>query len=970
MSEDVFLKRYKALNKAQKEAVDAIEGPVMVIAGPGTGKTTVLTLRIANILKKTDTPANGILAITYTDAGVKAVQEKLYDIIGSRAYEVAIHTFHSLASACIAEYPDHFVHISGSRQMTDVDQEILVRAIISDKKFKDLRPFGRPDTYIFSILQSIESAKREALSPSDLRKFAKDEMKRIKADESMISTRGATKGKLKAEAEDLLLKCEKTLLLADVYEKYEETKREKRLLDWSDLIMEFLFALKNDELFLRLIQERFLYLLIDEHQDTNDSQNLIMSMVAEFFDTPNIFVVGDEKQAIYRFQGASVENFLSMRKRWPMMKLISLDTNYRSHQTILDASFAMIEKNYEEGEHADLRIKLKSGGSENGRNIEVVVGEDTAAMEEHLVAGLKDISEKEPEAHVAVIVRRNRDLDRVIRLLESSGIPVSSKRSIDIFHHPIGALYFDLLTWVCDNSRLDALANTLSAGLWDLPFDESVEIIRELRAGKVNALKSIKSLDKLRTAALEDGAAAFVILAADVSGLSQTISRDPAFVQVWRGITALAESIAKDTRTDNPIMLAKQMLAYKESAESKSVKVSVGAPDLPIQAMTAHGSKGLEFDYVFLPYASNESWIGRARGSSFVLPKKAAGDDMRDLRRLFYVALTRARRHVVILSASEEQDGRKLTPLRFISELDPNLLSKSTLPRSRGGPTAKAYTKREGRGEKIIALAKETLLTSGLSVTALNHFLNCPSEFIYESVLKMPQAPSASATKGTAMHEAISKIWQNEDRSEKNIEKILIEISALHIDESLLPPGDKDAIKKEIEEDAPVVAKALYPHFATKGGVFTEKWARGIYNGAYGKDKLTIHIHGKLDAIIETPNSVSVFDYKTRQAISEAEIKGETKSSNGAYFRQLVFYKLLLQNDLRLRSKKVDTSLVFVVPDKKGRCPVISLSVSADDIKKLGSEIQEVLDSVWSGRAMEETCGRHDCEYCARKSLL
>src|SRR3989344_3362256 len=147
MSDLVFEEKYKKLNKEQKEAVDTIEGPVMVVAGPGAGKTTILTLRIAQILRKTDTPAHGILAITYTDAGVKAMLAKLREVIGNRAHNVYIHTFHSFASSMIGEYPDHFVEMRDLRQMTDVEQEILIRKLLVRPEFAILRPLGRPDTY-------------------------------------------------------------------------------------------------------------------------------------------------------------------------------------------------------------------------------------------------------------------------------------------------------------------------------------------------------------------------------------------------------------------------------------------------------------------------------------------------------------------------------------------------------------------------------------------------------------------------------------------------------------------------------------------------------------------------------------------------------------------------------------------------------------------------------------------------------
>lgn len=976
--EDIFTKTYKTLNKAQKEAVDTIEGPVMVVAGPGTGKTTVLTLRIANILKQTDTPPHGILAITYTDAGVKAMRSKLRALIGSRAHEVEMHTFHSFARSMIDEYQDHFLEISGMKQMTDVEAEMLVKSIIEDPKFKDLRPNGKPDAYLGGILSSIDKVKRDALTPKSIREFALKEVEHIKNDEDSISTRGKTKGKLKADAEERILKCKKTILFADIYELYEEKKRSAKKMDFSDLIIELLVTLKNDELFLRLLQERFLHILVDEHQDTNDSQNLIIAMLAEFFETPNIFIVGDEKQAIYRFQGASVENFLLLRKRWPEMKLISLSTNYRSHQSILDVSHSLIENNYENSdESSDLRIKLISESGETPKLIDIVTAEDVRTMDDYLVKELKSLLQSEQKASIAIITKRNRDLERIIKLLEFNFIPVSSERSVDIFHHPIGAIFFNLIEFVHDPSKFEMLARTLPTGMWSLDFDESISLVRSLRAGKLEDLKPILSkLDEIRESAHQQGSIEFIIKLADTSGFTELISRDPSYVHVWHGIISLAESLCRDSKLEDPMELLKNLLAYKESAERRAVKVSVGAPDLAIRALTAHGSKGLEFDYVFLPYATEEAWVGRNHGSSFVLPIKGTTEgDIRDTRRLFYVALTRARKHVTILTPLEEAGGRGLTPLRFISEIDTKV-SSINLPRMERGMTlakgseSSVYSKYD---LKIINLAKELLIKSGISVTALNHFLTCPNKFIYESVLKMPQAPSVMATKGTAMHEAIASIWANPDRRKMSVgemETALVQKATNLILETFLSVRDKDLVKAEIEEEAPTVAKELHGHFMQSGIVYTEKWVESMQLVEVSGESLYIPIHGKLDTVIDSGESVDIFDYKTRQGMSVNEIKGETKSSDGNYFRQLVFYKLLTQAEPRWKTRRISTSLVFIKPDKKERCSIITLPVSEKDVSKVVGEIKALVDSVWSGAVLKQSCGEEDCEYCSQRTLL
>lgn len=976
-TETSFEERYKKLNKEQKKAVDTIEGPVLVVAGPGTGKTTILTLRIARILQKTQTPANGILAITYTNAGVKAMREKLREIIGNTAHDVHIHTFHSFSSAMIAEYPDHFVRVSDFKQLTPVEQESFIRNILAEPEFAELRPLGRPDAYVASIIRAIGDVKKDALTPNMVTEHAEAEIKRIKKDESSISTRGASKGKLKAEALEKIERLQKTILFAKVYERYEEVKEKAKLRDYDDLIIELLLALRTDKLFLRLIQERFLYILVDEHQDTNDSQNFIVGLIAEFFETPNIFVVGDEKQAIYRFQGASVENFLRLRKLWPDMKVINLDTNYRSHQSILDASFTMIENNYEKGEHEDLRIKLKSEAGEKTRPIDIISSENSLAMEEYLVRELQIIKKKEPNATVAIITRRNRELERVLRLLETHDIPVSSERSVDIFHHPVGRAFFDLLQYISDPSRVDALASTIAVGMWGLSHKESIDLIRALKTNELDVTNKLPVLVNIRKRMFSDGAVGAVVHLAESSGFTALVSRDPAFVHVWRGIVALSESLARDGDIDNPLELVNAMLAYRESAETKTVKVSVGAPDLTIKAMTAHGSKGLEFDYVFIPYAGEEAWIGRPRGSSFSLPEKSSSDhDVRDIRRLFYVALTRARKHVSVLYSLEESDGKNLTPLRFITELDSKSvisknLNRSELVLSEGLDDESQESQYPNEyGSLMTSEAKKVLMENGLSVTALNHFIECPSKFLYESILKLPQAPSISAEKGSAMHEAISAVWMLKNRSVKTAEKTLKEVITEYLDKSFLSSGDKEALKKELLDNAPIVAKALEPHFNTSLEVSTERWVESPFDGKFEREKVSVMIHGKLDAIVSFGDDVSVFDYKTRRAMSESAIKGETKNDDGNYFRQLVFYKLLLQNDFRSRSKKVSTSLVFVSPDDYGRCPTVTLVVSDDDIKRVQNEIQDLIECVWSGNIVRKYCKDADCKYCAYRRLL
>jgi DNA helicase II / ATP-dependent DNA helicase PcrA len=1006
----IFEELYASLNKAQKTAVDTIEGPVMVIAGPGTGKTTILTLRIANILKKTDTPPSGILAITFTEAGVKAMRMKLREIIGGRADEVAIFTFHGFAAAIIADFRDRFPHLDGTKQMTDIDAEALVRDILSHNEYSVLRPLGNVDFYVSSILKAISDAKKEAHTPEMIKVHACKKIQSIKKDDDSYSTRGVTKGKLKAEMEKEIEKCEKTIVFADLYSEYEKRKRIEKNIDFDDLIIELLVALKKDNLLLRLLQERYLYIHVDEHQDTNDSQNLLIKMLAEFFDTPNVFIVGDEKQAIYRFQGASVQNFLQFEHAWPNMRIIALTNNYRSHQSILDASFAMIENNYEKGEFRNLRVKLSSGIKVKTQPIDLISGKNTQEIQEYLTESIVNITKKDPKASIAVLTKTNKDMERIVRFLESKNIPVSSERSIDIFNHPAGSIFFDLIGFIVDPAKTELLARTLAVGLWNISFDQSIDLIQALRSTE-KSRTFFPSMRSIQYSLANCNAIQALMNIAELSSYLKLIANDPASVEVWRGIVILSESLIREGNIQDPMELFKKLLAYRMSAESRSVKVPIGTPDLNVKVMTAHGSKGLEFDYVFIPYASEESWVGRPRGNYFSLPVGGKSnssenlDHIRDARRLFYVAITRAKKHVVILNSSEEDDGRILTPLRFIGELDQRhtrpitvSIREQSSKQSRHFSTGLSGAERlMARGKvvgevgetvpskrqnaKLIDLAKNILITKGLSVTALNHFIECPSNFLYQSILKLPQAPSAGAEKGNAMHLALSRIWKGKDKSIGNIAKTIKESVEEYFTRSLLPISEKDLIKKELLGMVPAMSKSLAGHFmiadelekhsAKRNQIFAEAWSENDFLGKFKDERIKISIHGRLDAIIDTGQDILVFDYKTRGKMSAAEIKGETKSSkmrgNGGYFRQLVFYKLLLENDSRFKNRNIVPSLIFLTPDSRGNCTTISIPIEKSDIEAVKANIQSLIESVWSGRIITDTCNDKECKWCQMK---
>jgi DNA helicase-2/ATP-dependent DNA helicase PcrA len=437
---------------------------------------------------------------------------------------------------------------------------------------------------------------------------------------------------------------------------------------------------------------------------------------------------------------------------------------------------------------------------------------------------------------------------------------------------------------------------------------------------------------------------------------------------VWRGIIDLAKQIAQSEKIENAEELIKKLLDYKKTAEKKTIKIGSGSPDSKIQIMTAHSSKGLEYDYVFIPYSTEEFWLRRPKGSFFVLPReKDSSDEVKDARRLFYVAITRARKHAVIFVPKSDDLGKEYIPLRFVSELDQNSVRKIDLPAFKTVPKTLSLDKiSEIRRSELLEYSKRVLSENGLSVTALNHFQNCPSEFLYKSILKVPEAPSPKSEGGIAMHKAISNVWKSGVKTSKEIEDVMVDSIKSYFETSLLSVNEREIVEEELLKNSKAVSLALQDHFNISGKVFNEKWIDFQYE--YGSK--SISLHGQLDTIIDKDNEVLVFDYKTKEGMSENAIKGLTKNDDGGYWRQLIFYKILLQNNQSYSSKLILPALIFVKPDEKGRCPTVALEIEKSDVDRVLKEVESLIDSVYSGSFLSLVCDNKDCQYCKLKENI
>jgi DNA helicase-2/ATP-dependent DNA helicase PcrA len=400
------------LNPQQKLAVETLEGPVLVIAGPGTGKTQMLTLRIANILQSRDVAPQNILCLTYSEAGVAAMKKRLSSFIGAAAYNVKIHTFHSFCNEVIGTFPEKFIKVKELNRLDDLTRVKIIKQIIDELPEKEngykIRPFYEKYKYQGSLLDSFKTLKMEGIFPDDFVTLTQEIYTEIEANPRLNKKTGKPTSDWYKELES----AQKNTEVATVYKRYVEKLEEEGLYDYEDMILFVIKAFREDDALLSHYQEKFLYMLVDEYQDTNGSQNMIIKLLGSFDKSPNIFAVGDDDQAIYRFQGANVQNLLDFTTMFENVKPISVAINYRSTQLILDAASNVIKKNVNRlSNHIkELNKDLKAGVQSDSYPIELYEFDNSDMETAWVVKKIKELLQKGVNpSEIAVMFRNNKE---------------------------------------------------------------------------------------------------------------------------------------------------------------------------------------------------------------------------------------------------------------------------------------------------------------------------------------------------------------------------------------------------------------------------------------------------------------------------------------------------------------------------------------------------------------------------------
>lgn len=617
------------LNKEQLEAVTTTEGPLLVLAGAGSGKTKVLTTRVAYLIDELGITPESILAITFTNKAAKEMKDRIFKMLGTIAYQIQISTFHSFGLTILKEHYDKLGYDKNFTILDSDDSSTVVKKILKDMD-KD------PKKYSYKAIRNkISSAKNELMEPEDLAKFSTNDM-----DE----------------------------LVVDVYKKYKEKLKTNNSVDFDDLLMLPITLFRKYPEVLKFYQDRFKYILIDEYQDTNEAQYLLTKMISAKY--KNICVVGDNDQSIYSFRGSNYKNILNFEKDYNNAKVIMLERNYRSTKQILDVANCIIKKN------TLRKDKNLWTDNETGEKVKYHRAENEKDEAFYVKCQIEELKKTEKLSEIAVLYRTNAQSRNMEEALLKENIP----------YKVIGSMYFykrkeikDLLSYlnVIYNSNDDisllrvinvpkrgigakTIENlSIQADLLNQSIYSTIEAGKELEFKKI--IEDIKAnKDNMSLTELVD----YVL---DKSGMRKELEDENTLDSEVR-LENLEEfkSITKNFEEERGIVSLEDFLM--EISLVADVEEHKNNTEV-VTLMTIHSAKGLEFDNVFV--------IGLEEG---IFPHTNCLNDFNEVeeeRRLCYVSITRARKKLWLINAKRRtiygMDSMN-PPSRFIKEIDNELL--------------------------------------------------------------------------------------------------------------------------------------------------------------------------------------------------------------------------------------------------------------------------------------------------------
>lgn len=789
-----FKEEYARLNEAQRAAVDHIDGPILVIAGPGTGKTQLLSARVANILQKTDSLPQNILCLTFTESGAANMRERLTRFIGQAAYDVTISTYHAFGGDLISRFPEYFAETRMQNPVDELGKHQLLQNIVEGLSYTN--PLKQVQHHLGDLISTISEVKRALLTAVDLRALADENavfitrgseqttrifetfttmprkleiaaaffeqtkeqlqllipdhaaiapfepLARVAYDELEIALQQAeeqhkttplTKWKntwlAKNESGQFIiagdLQNRRITALADVFEKYQVALETHGWYDFDDMIIRAVAALETHADLRFTLQEQYLYILLDEFQDTNHSQLRLIELLTDnpvHEGRPNVMAVGDDDQAIYAFQGAQYSNMLDFYKTYRDVTVINLTENYRSHHDVLATAHNVAEQISARLHHnfEDMSKTLESARSDlpdpHIARFEFLSNIAEYSWIAHRVAKL--IKEGVQPHEIAVLAPGHKYLTALVPYLNAEEIPVRYEKRENILEAPtvkqLVSMSKLILALAANNQQL---ANTLwpeilSFDFWQIPISEIWKMSWKISDNSEHPTWSQAMLDEplfrgpglffLSLAAKADIESCEVMLDYLI-GTETLETNEPELKHIqspFRGfytnadaqvqyperfyetlshLTVLRAKLREYQATQEASLRLRDLINYIALYEDAGERIINTSPynqqANAVQLMTVFKAKGLEFEHVFLPSFQDEVWGNAAQGNRNKLtlppnlaPIRHAGTTEDEKLRLLFVAITRAKFGLYLTSATQNYAGKATKRLKYIDE--------------------------------------------------------------------------------------------------------------------------------------------------------------------------------------------------------------------------------------------------------------------------------------------------------------
>ena len=1021
---DIYEQEYKKLNEQQKKAVDTVEGPVMVIAGPGTGKTQILSRRVANILTNHQTHPEEIVCLTYTDAGASEMLDRLEGLIGEEGRNVRVSTIHAFCSELILANPELFGKeptVITAAAKYEILKEIMDKHVTEGNLL--YKNSGNRYSSIEQLLELSAKMKRENLDKDNFEKEIDKYFEMIDSSEKgnefykkfkySRASNGKKQGDFKPDYDEEQQKMQKLLAGVEIVEKYSDDISDHNYFDFDDMILWTIEKLEEDDAFRKSVSDSIKYLFVDEFQDTSVIQNKLVDLLVEGEEKPNIFVVGDDDQSIYRFQGVSADNIQVFDEKYQPTKIV-LEENYRSSQAIIDASRQLISHNPREDK------ALVAAGDNKDYDYQLPILKSYPNAKDEMFGVLKEIKELiqsgvSPQ-EIGVIYGRNSYGEEFAKILRDNGIFVQMKKEEkNLFIDPFFKKILAILEYLCQPSRnVRELRKIVYFDFFEVELSE-IAMIRNLQKDEKISIPTIAEIDKKLEIVRKkvNKSSKYLSPMYVLRDVLKSLSIDEYIMKSKEKyhLVSVLNELYKLMLTEcllHPKLTVKgflnQLSSLQEMRISLPIKDISGSPSNCVQLMTAHGSKGLEFEHVFMMKCNDgkkksESWPGGENNSGrFSYPpnlngkaenesqlkeeeKKEEEKKEEENRRLFYVAMTRAKK---VLHLSYSADSPKT---HFINEFDKFIDKVEVIESFEDCQSV----------EKVVVpkftndVLNEILGELSLSVSTLNAFLKCPLSFYFNKGLKLPSETNEAMVFGSIIHEVLEKIYISADSSQiseltsktvRSLEKALALFESIFEEKSYQLSSDR--IKKDDYIRGIRIIENLYKKagYLKDGVIAVEKHLKGIKLGDILNttvdlsDISDVELNGKIDKIECEEGVIRLIDYKTGKAENAKKklvAPSEKEPLGGDYWRQAVFYYILVTNaGIDISDKEILVKYVFVEDStsEDGFSETEDIRITQEDVDTV---LEQIRDAVMKLKEGNFNCGcgqvkddrnNYPCDYC------